>query len=187
MRKVIILFALVILVVLYVNKPVMEKEPTFKSRLQIAQEREDSQVVGDPINRAEINSFLEIWPEYKNSWVSLLEIGQLSFTTSRVPAPRYSYFTKMWLYKRGWGIDRFFYVEQRLKSIVKTLEVEDSATKTIKLLELQYANEKSPEVKKNVQNIITHQESLLNLEKVSRAERDLVRPHLKEVKAALED
>lgn len=185
MRKVILLFSIVTLIVIYTNLPLFEKPETFKSRAEVAREKEDRKAIGEPLTREEINSFMRVWGDYKYSWVSKIGIQQVSFTTSRRASKKVPYVTRAWLYRKGWDVDRFFYVEERLKAIVITLEAEDRANKTAELLEKQYEVETNPLSKENIRKLIDYQKNLLNIERVTRAERDMVRPYLKDISELL--
>ena len=43
--------------------------------------------------------------------------------------------TVNWLAARGWNADRFFYVEQRMKAIVKSAFLQEHVKSTIRMLE----------------------------------------------------
>lgn len=188
MYKFILLVFAVLFVVIIANKPLFEKEETFKPKAQIALEKEDVDVIGEPLKRSEINSFLKVWPDYTKSWFSRLGAKQLSLTTSGSANKKIPYLTRAWINRRGWEVDRFFHVEERLRAIVTSLEAEDRAKKTIELLERQFKTESDSLVKSNIMQVIEYQKKLVNIEKVSRAERDMVRPYLEEIsKILIED
>lgn len=185
MRKVILLFSIVALIVLYVNKPLFQEEVKFKSKEEKILEKEAKDVVGEPIGKGEMNSFLDVWEDYVNSWISNIGVRQLSLTTSTRPDKKMPYLTKAWLNRRGWEVDRFFYVEQRMRAIVKTLEAEDRAQKTIDLLEKQMKYETSGGSIENIKRLIAYQESIINIEKVTKKEKEMVRPRLEEISKLL--
>lgn len=187
MRKVILLFSIVACIVLYTNFVLFEKPETFRLKEEVLREKEDKDIVGEPLSREEINSFMNVWGDYKNSWVGNLGIRQLSLTTSDSQAKKVPYITRAWINRKGWEVDRFFYVEERLKAIVISLSVEDRAKKTVDVLEKQYKLEKNQANKDNIKRLIDYQKQLLNIEKVSKKERDMVRPYLQDIAELLSE
>lgn len=180
MRKFLLLFSIVALIVLLVNKPlILEEEITFRSVKSSAAPVED--VVGEPISEREINSFLAVWPKFANSWVSRIGANYLSLTTTDNPEKKMPYITRIWINRQGWEVNRFFYVEQRLKAIVASLKAEDRANDTIKVLESQLGVQTNPSAVEGIRRLINAQKDLMNIEKVTQAERNSVRPHLNEI------
>ena len=141
--------------------------------------------VGEPITPYEINSFLEIWPDYVESWVSKLGVAQLSLTNAKKIDRKLPYITIIWLNRRGWEAERFFYVEQRLKSIVRSAQTEEYVRETVDMLEKKRL-QTSGSAAQNIQSMIDYHKKSLNVEKVSKAEIDMVRPNLSKISEVLE-
>lgn len=75
--------------------------------------------VGELVTFNEMDDFLRLWSIYLRKKFTKSTISQISMTqakASEVASPR----LKRWLWTEGWNVDRFFYVEDRLRSIVKT-------------------------------------------------------------------
>ncbi|MFV0627323.1 MAG: hypothetical protein ACK5N8_08250 [Alphaproteobacteria bacterium] len=181
MRRSFLIILLILAVVVYVNIPLLTSEtPTFKKA-------EVPEVfVGEPITPNEINSFLEVWPDYVNSWVSHFGVSQLSLTNSDNIKKKTPYITIIWLNRRGWEVDRFFYVEQRLKSIVRSAQAEEHVRETIFLLEKKLQQETDGSARQNVEAMMKYHQKSLNVEKVSQAEIKMVQPRLSEISEILE-
>ncbi|MDD4556670.1 MAG: hypothetical protein PHE89_05025 [Alphaproteobacteria bacterium] len=184
MRKVILLFILVLVTVGYVNLPlIMDNGEKFAKTEQVVEDRG----VGEPISVGEINSFLNVWPDFTNSWVSKLGIPQLSLTTSNNMKRRLPYITIAWLNRRGWDADRFFYVEQRLRSIVRSAQTEEHVYQTIDILEKKMKESGDNYGQMNVKHMIDYHKKSLNVEKVSSEEIKMVRSNLVEISKILEN
>ncbi|MDR1694668.1 MAG: hypothetical protein LBR70_05735 [Lactobacillaceae bacterium] len=182
MRKAILFVLAIVIVVFLANLPLLlEKEETFVPVAVVAQQKEDKNVIGEPITSKEINAFLKVWSSYMKSWASKIGSKQLSLTTSSRPDKKVPYLTKAWINRKGWEVGRFFYVEERLKAIVTSLEVENRANKTIELLEKQQKVAGDSIIQEGIKKQIDYQKNLLNIEKVSKDERDMVRPYFKEL------
>ena len=83
--------------------------------------------------------------------------------------------TVNWLAARGWNADRFFYVEQRMKAIVKSAFLQEHVKSTIRMLEQGGASGVDGSA---VQRMIDEQKQRLGVEKISPAEIDMVTPDL---------
>lgn len=74
---------------------------------------------GELVSFREMDDFLRLWSIYLRKNFTQSNVNQISMTQGRaseVASPR----LKRWLWTQGWNVDRFFYVEDRLRSIVKT-------------------------------------------------------------------
>lgn len=170
-NKRIILVVSLLLLINFVFSPVPTPE-----RKKIA---ESVQYVNTPIiNPIEMESFLKIWSEYLHEDISEIGISQLSIgeggLSAKLPKRVIAWFTK-----RSWNVDRFFYVEQRMKSIVKASILKKQSVNNIKLLE---------ELKKNdaqavpgIERLIKEQEEAYKVEQVSNEEIAMVTSRLKEI------
>lgn len=179
MRKVILLFSVVALMVFMVNKPLFEKDETFRGETV---KEKDSKA----ITAWEVSSFLEVWPDYVDSFVSRLGVSNLSLTTSTNIKKKLSYITIAWLNRRGWEADRFFYVEERLRTIVAVAQTEDHSAKIIAVLEKQMATEKNSNVKANIATLIENQKKNLDTSLVTAKELEIVRPYMNNISDILD-
>ena len=82
-------------------------------------------------------------------------------------------------------VNRFFYVEQRLKSIVRSAQTEEHVRETVDMLEKKLRQE-SGSAAQNIRTMIEYHQKSLNVEKVSKAEIEMVRPNLAKISQVLE-
>ena len=113
------------------------------------------------VDKAEMDRFLPVWAEY------LEDMGPA--------AEKFPVKTVNWLAARGWNADRFFYVEQRMKAIVKSAFLQEHVKSTIRMLEQGGASGVDGSA---VQRMIDEQKQRLGVEKISPAEIDMVTPDL---------
>lgn len=126
------------------------------------------------ISAEETDKFLLLWSEYMaqglnadvSDKVSLLS-GDLE---TALPWP-----VNFWLNKNCWTAERFYYVEQRLRSIIHTLYLREH-TRAVKEILLQQLENEADEAKKvSYQNMIDMQDVIANVEAVSEEELKIVR------------
>lgn len=180
MRKVVLMFLIVASMVFIVNKPLFDKQETF--RTEALPEKHDDRVISD----WEVASFLEVWPKYVNSFVSRLGVSSLSLTTSRHIKHKLSYITIAWLNRQGWDATRFFYVEERLRTIVLIAQNEQSSLKIIEVLQKQLLNEKNKSARANLEALIKNQKESLDTSYVTKKELEIVRPYVNNIAEILD-
>lgn len=170
-NKRIILVVSLVLLINFVFSPVPSPE-----RKKIA---ESVVYINTPIiNPLEMESFLKIWSEYLDEDISEIGISQLSIgeggLSAKLPKKVLAWFTK-----RSWNIDRFFYVEQRMKSIVKAATLKKQSINNIKLLEELRKND--AQAVSGIERLIREQEEAYKVEQVSDDEIAMVTTRLKEI------
>ena len=104
----------------------------------------------------EMDDFLFLWSE-------LLE---QSFATPNLPAmldvntaneQKLSSRVQKWIKNQGWSVERFFYVGQRLNSIVKACRLKILAAQTSESLKLQLEQTKDEELRVTIQRLMNKQ------------------------------
>ncbi len=136
----------------------------------------------DIVQEDEMKAFLSVWSEYIYSGTSRKMSLKLSLSDKDVPAD-----LKKWLRKRGWkDADRFFYVEQRLASVVKSVYLQKHAESTIKVLERQLQEEENEQIADNIRKVISEQQKMSSVENVSQQEIDMVMPNVDKIREILE-
>ena len=126
------------------------------------------------VDKAEMDRFLPVWAEYLEDGVSRIGARQISLTMGPA-SEKFPVKTVNWLAARGWNADRFFYVEQRMKAIVKSAFLQEHVKSTIRMLEQGGASGVDGSA---VQRMIDEQKQRLGVEKISPAEIDMVTPDL---------
>lgn len=132
------------------------------------------------ITPKEMKSFLMVWSQFLQKDLSRRGIQQLSLASGKpsevLPAP-----LLRWLKGEGWNADRFFFVEQRLRAIVKTVVLKRNLEANQKMLSTVSGMDQE-----NMRRIIAEQERQINAEKVTSEELKLVSDSLYQVNAILE-
>lgn len=139
---------------------------------------------GEVITVPEMKAFLETWSRFLQKDIGKYGVQQVSLTGAK-PSEGFSPYLVRWLKKEGWNADRFFYVEQRLKAIVKTALLAENIDSNKKILEQRRREGKDGTVS-NIMKIIEAQEKQFNTEKVTPQELDMVKGTLYQINAILE-
>lgn len=84
------------------------------------------------ITAAELDSFIKLWPQFKK--LGFADDLIVSYQIER-PSKFVDWKTKIWFVYHKWDADRFFYVQQRIASLLHTIGVRRNAKALIKLLE----------------------------------------------------
>lgn len=146
------------------------------------------------ISESELKAFLPVWADYMQQNISELGKRPVSLA-SGAPEDNLSDEAKEWLLRRLWYPKRFFYVEQRLRAILKTLDQQEQSNALIADLSKQYeelsvqqAQNVIPDPKltsqmSGIENMIHQQQQQQNVEQISDAELNLIAP----MKAAVKD
>lgn len=84
------------------------------------------------ISAHELSEFIEIWPKYKefskeyDIYVPFMQVK---------PSDSINIKLKLWFTYHNWDVDRFFYVYQRLYSILQIIKIKRDAAELVKQLE----------------------------------------------------
>lgn len=139
------------------------------------------------ISRQELMAFLPVWSDYMQQNISELEKHPVSLA-SGAPEENLSAEAKEWLLRRLWYPKRFFYVEQRLRAILKTIEYQEqskdlieSLTKQYQTLETIQAQNITPDPQltsqmSGIQNMIEEQQRKQNVEQITPEEIKMIEP-----------
>ena len=126
------------------------------------------------VDKAEMDRFLPVWAEYLESDISRIGAQQVSMTMGSA-SEKFPVKTIGWLAERGWNADRFFYVEQRMKAIIKSAFLQEHIKSTELMLE-QSGTSGIDAV--TVQRMIDEQKQRTEVEKISQDEIKMVMPDL---------
>ena len=126
------------------------------------------------ISAEETEKFLPLWSEYMAQGLNTDVSDKVSLMSgdleTALPWP-----VNFWLNKNCWTAERFYYVEQRLRSILRTLYLREH-TRAVKEILLQQLKSETDEAKKaSYQNMIDMQDTIANVEAVSEEELNIVR------------
>lgn len=166
MKKIVFVFALLFLGIYFANI-IFTKSQEEQNRIE--------QMLNKPfIDREEMNKFLPIWAEYLASDVSKIGAKQLSLTMGKA-SEKFPLKTISWLASRGWNADRFFYVEQRLKAIVKSAFMQEHIKATENMLKSGGNTDIDSTI---MQRMLADQKQRMNIEQITPEEIDMVMPDL---------
>lgn len=130
---------------------------------------------GAVISHNEMNDFLRVWSKYLQNDVSKIGAKQISLTMGTA-SEKFPLQTINWLAAQGWNADRFFFVEQRMKAIVKSAFLQNHIKSTIHVLETQMGAQGVDGA--TVKRMIEEQKQRINVEKISSDEIKMVTPNL---------
>jgi len=125
------------------------------------------------ISADELEHFLKTWTAYLENKIDLDEPDKVSLSTDK-PSQKVSWRAKMFFDHNCWDVDRFFYVEQRVRSIVNTLYLKKHTTEVAEVLRQLMALEGDSAKRAAYQEMIDMQDKIANIEHVSDAELALV-------------
>ncbi len=147
------------------------------------------------ITSEEVMEFLPVWREFAEK--NLRETQQASLGNG-LPEDNLSPAAQEWLLRHQWRPQRFFYVEQRLRLILNTLEVRRHSEEVIKNMQKQladlqqrqaYSNSQDPQIismKSSMEKMIREQQARMNIEKITPQELEMATPLQMVLKDALD-
>ncbi len=178
MKKYVYFWVFAIIAVIFCKSPIFN----YAARHEVTSSRTSFE---PEISYDEMNSFLRLWPKYLQSNVVQLAVYQVSLADgkpSKVLHPK----VVRWLEHRGWNADRFFYVQQRLVSIVQTLDHEELIGGMIKTWQQQLETENNQSAAQNLRQSIDAQVQTLNVERISEDELNMAAPFREDIRNILE-
>lgn len=140
---------------------------------------------GEAITFQEMNAFLEVWSKYLQKDIGKYGLQQISLVVGK-PSEKFPPQLVRWLDQEGWNVDRFFYLEQRLKAIVKTALLMEHLEANRQIYTQMSGRGGDSAALENMRRILQEQEHNLNAEKISPQELGLVKDNLYKINAVLE-
>lgn len=138
-----------------------------RSADQLAQKRN---FYAASLNAQEVEDFIRTWPKFRMFKFS--QSANFSYETEN-PADAIDWKARMWLTYNHWDVERFFYVQQRILSVLNAIEVKKSAQAVIselngrqddaaqKMMELQKMRIDAEQLDETEYLIIAAQENVL--------------------------
>lgn len=136
------------------------------------------------VTEHEVNTFLKLWKKIKQKGFQN-DINQQISLDSKKPSEEVSDRIKYVLYKSCWEVDRFFYVEQRVRSILQTIYLRKHTDAVIKILEDELQTEKDESKRAAYYEMIEIQKKISTIEKVTDQEVEMLKGREDEVKNLL--
>ena len=132
------------------------------------------------ISAEELRMFLKTWIDYCQQEDHCPQIPELSYDTADAQS-RLDTNLAVWLRQRGWNLNRFVYVESRLRVIIATIWRDREILKRQQLMREGAQNVDNAQMAETVRQASERQNQALNIEKISPAERQMVEPQLEAI------
>jgi len=139
------------------------------------------------ISKEELYEFLPVWSDFIQQNVSGQNAEDVMLADGR-PEDNLSPEARDWLLRRNWRPHRFYYVEQRLRAILKTLDSRRENEQMIARLEQRLAALKAAQAQNgkpdprieslssSLEKMIREQQARLNIEQITPQELELLIP-----------
>lgn len=136
------------------------------------------------VTESEMDAFLPLWQEYVKSGMSKEVSDKVSLMSGDF-AEKLPLRVKVWFNKNCWTPERFFYVEQRLQAILRTIYLQQHTNEVKKVL-LEQINHETDENKiKMYQDMIAMQDKISGIEGVTTSETEMVMKRQKQIETIL--
>lgn len=136
------------------------------------------------INSKEAKIFLRQWAEYVNRGYK--EKVPENFSSDEVNmADRLPWIVRLWMEKKCIDPKRFFYTEQRFRSILKAHEMKRHTDGVIAILSMQMATEQDENKKAWYADLIEKQRQLAKIEGITDAEIEMTKDREHEIRELL--
>lgn len=132
---------------------------------------------GEILDVDELNSFLSVWADFMRKDVAGYTSQQLSLSC-RGASDGFPPQLVRWLKRQGWGVERFFYNEQKIRELANVASLQKSIESNLKLLKKLG---KDGAAGANLKNIVNQQEEQLKLARVNPQELELVKANLYQI------
>ena len=136
------------------------------------------------ISFQEMDNFLFLWSKFLEQDFATPNMTAL-LDINNAPNQKLSSRAQKWLKNNNWNVDRFFYVGQRLHTVVKACQLKILAQETSESLKLQLEQTKDEGVRTTIERLMDQQSKMYQTLKVSEGEIEMVMPHLKTVEETL--
>lgn len=163
---------------------------TISAALHMEQQRyapcysNDKELTATHITKEEVRAFLKTWIKYCEEQEQCPQIPELSYDTADGRNQLDANLTT-WLERRGWNVNRFIYIENRLRIIITTILRDKEIMQKQRLMEEGAQNAGNPEIATTLRQAADMQRKSLNIEKITRQEREIVAPQLEEMRNLL--
>ncbi len=114
------------------------------------------------ISSAEIDAFLKLWSEYVEKGYDKTVSEKISLLSGELE-DKIPLKVKLWFNNKCWTIDRFFYVEDRIRASVRTLYLKRHSDSILSILNEKMTKENAEQY----QQMIDMQNQIANVENIS--------------------
>ena len=161
-RRVILLLAFLLLLRVFTCSIVPESDKEAKHRCE-------PMSVSEEISENEVNNFLKTWNEYVKKGYDKKVQDKVSLMDGKLE-DNLPFSVKLWLSAKCWEPKRFYYVEDRLRSAVRTLYLKKHSASILSILQDKAQGSDASEY----QDMIDMQNKIANIENISDEELKFV-------------
>lgn len=129
------------------------------------------------ISAEELRAFLKTWIKYEEESGHKPQMPELSYDTTDGMSQIDADFSE-WLVEHGWNVNRFVYIDNRLRVIMTTILRDNAIKEKQRLMRAGAENTDNKAIAETLRRAADSQQQNLNIEKISAAERHFVEPQL---------
>ncbi len=137
------------------------------------------------ISADEANFFFKHWADYINRGYNKKVPEDLRYDDQKI-SKRLPWVVKLWFDKRCISAERFYYVEQRMRNILKTRQLKNQTNDVIGILKSEISEGVSSEKAKWYNDIIEEQHQMANIEGITDDELRLIEGYEEEIRKVLQ-
>lgn len=132
------------------------------------------------ITPEELRAFLKTWIKYCEEYEQCMHLPNISYDTKDI-SNQMDKSLKKWLENYGWDVNRFVYIDSRLRVIMSTIRRDEDILKKQQLMKEGAQNSTNKIVAETLRREAFFQNKSLNIEKITNEERNMVAPQQEEI------
>lgn len=136
------------------------------------------------VSADELAAFLPLWSEYVSSGLDETVPADISLLSGNF-SDHLPWKLKWWLERNCWTAERFYYVAQRLQTIVQAVYLKQHTDAVKEVLSAQMAGETDQDRVASYQEMIAMQDKIANIEAVSAQELKMVAGQVAQIEQLL--
>ena len=137
------------------------------------------------ISLEEADTFFKYWADYADRGYNHKVPEDLRYDDQKI-SKRLPWVVKLWFDKRCISAERFYYVEQRMRSILKAHYLKEQTESVISVLQNEIAKGLSSDKAAWYENIINEQRRMVNVEGITESELKLIEGNEEAIRKILE-
>lgn len=137
------------------------------------------------ISEDEADAFFKNWADYVSRGYNY-QVKENSLYYDQEISKQLPWIVRLWFEKRCISADRFYYVEQRMRNIIRTHDLKDHADGVADILKSEMAEGVSNSKSRWYKNVIDEQYQLADVEKITSAELKMIEGHEETIRKILE-
>lgn len=137
------------------------------------------------VSAEEADTFFKYWADYVNRGYNHRVPEDLRYDDQKI-SKRLPWIVHLWFQKRCISVERFYYVEQRMRNILKAKNLKDQTNSVIKVLRSEMKEGVPSEKKKWYENVIVEQQNMADVEGITEAELKLIEGQEEAIQKVLE-